>query len=163
MMNVRRMVAVVGLMVGILCCMPTTVSAQGLVYVPVKVCRVVDTRLIGLGTLLLANVDTHFNVRGNPAPLQGGSDPCGLPDEAEVAVMNVVSVQSSATGFMEVFPWNSRPTPPTSQLNYQSGVSIANEINVKLASISLAGFEFSVRPTTTTHVVIDVIGYYYSE
>lgn len=158
----RVKTVVVSLVMGIVACLvPSTL--QALEYQPLEVCRLVDTRLIGLGNPLPANTETHFDARGVSAPLQGGTAGCMAPTEAETVVVNVVAVGASGTGFLEVYPWQARPDPPTSRLNYVVTTAIANEIHLELAPISLAGFEFSVRPSTSTHVIVDLIGYFYTE
>ncbi len=152
---------------GIVALCGLSTNAQALEFQPVTACRLADTRLIGVGNALPINIEKHFSARGVSAPLQGGSKGCMAPDEAEVIAINVVVIPAtgaSTNGFLEIYPWQARPDPPTSRLNYGTTNPIANEIDLELAPISLAGFEFSIRPNNATaHVVIDLVGYYFAE
>jgi hypothetical protein len=113
-------------------------------------CRVVDTRLPGptAGAPLVCGAEQVFTVTG-------GS--CGVPVSAKAVAANVTVTEPSKQGNLNVYPASSFP-PLTSVVNYIAGSTRANNAVIPLNG---AG-QIAVRcaPTGTTHVVIDVDGYF---
>jgi predicted outer membrane repeat protein len=113
-------------------------------------CRVVDTRQPGPtgGAPLICGVEQVFT-------LTGGS--CGVPAGAKAVAVNVTVAQPTGQGNLNVYPAFTLP-PATSVVNYVGGLIRANNAVVPL---NAAG-QVAVRcaPTGTTHVVIDVNGYF---
>jgi hypothetical protein len=106
-----------------------------------------------------------LDTRSQPAPagakLQGGR--VGqLPFDVfasqsiSAVVLNVTVDQPEAGGFVTVYPCD-QPRPETSNLNYSSGQTIANQVTTTLSGNGTVCF-FS---SATTHVIIDMMGAYY--
>jgi len=113
-------------------------------------CRVVDTRLPGPtgGAPLVCGAEQVF-------ALTGGA--CGVPGSAKAVAANVTVTRPSKQGNLNVYPASSFP-PLTSVVNYSAGSTRANNAIIPLNG---AG-QIAVRcaPTGTTHLVIDVNGYF---
>jgi len=109
-------------------------------------CRRVDTRL--LGGPLACGVNHVFTVTG-------GS--CGVPTSAKAVAANVTVTQASAQGNVNVFPASSFP-PLTSVLNYTAGVTRANNAIIPISGAGQVAVRCS--PSGSTHVIIDVSGYF---
>ncbi len=105
-----------------------------------------------------------LDTRSQPAPngekLAGG-DFGELPFGADAArsisavVMNVTVDQPEAGGFITVYPCD-QPRPVTSNLNYNSGQTIANLVTAKLSATG----SVCIFSSATTHVIIDLMGGY---
>jgi hypothetical protein len=113
-------------------------------------CRVVDTRLPGPtgGAPLICGVEQVLTVTGGA---------CGVPVSAKAVAANVTVTEPSKQGNLNAYPAFSFP-PLTSVVNYSAGSTRANNAVIPLNG---AG-QIAVRcaPTGTTHVVIDVGGYF---
>ncbi len=133
----------------------------GASYVPLaSPCRVVDTR--GGGGVLARSGSRAFQVAGTGSVFasQGGtSGGCGVPDgvpgvEATVSVV----APTGANGFVRVAP-NNGSVPTATFLNYTTRTGITNTGSITLSNTEVR--DVSVRNFGgTTHVVIDVQGYY---
>jgi hypothetical protein len=99
------------------------------------------------------------------APLQGGAEmpqqarlTCGgvtIPANAQAIVGNATVVQPGAGGFLTLWPsGNARPTVASS--NFLAGQIVNGPFTVGLG---LSG-QFMLYSTATTHIVVDVLGYY---
>ncbi len=127
------------------------------IFTPITPCRIADTRLAG-GTVL-ANQARDFLGSGASFLSQGGSDSdCGLPAAPAALVMNTTVVDPLAPGYLTVF-MTGRPRPLAASLNYATGQIVNNQM---IAVMSLSGQSggFSLYSYATTHVVIDVVGYF---
>ncbi|MCU1497995.1 MAG: hypothetical protein JWM47_1948 [Acidimicrobiales bacterium] len=135
----------------------TEAAAATAGYVPVRPCRIVDTRVAG--GALAAGTTRSFRVAGSGLGVQGGSAAwCGVPGGAVAAVASVTAVGPSASGYARVWPAG-QAMPNATMVNFSAGQSITNTGVVSLATVganqlSLANFGGS------THYVIDVAGYY---
>ncbi len=168
----KRGVRLLALVTGALA-VATHASAQSgarSIFVPVTPCRVVDTRQpspspIGGGTT------RSFDVVGaatNYAAQGGSATGCGIPGfSAGVPVVtavaiNVVAVNPSAQGNLVVFPTDTTPGT-SSTLNFPNSatipLNIANGVIIPVRQ-DQAGADLTVKPSQTTHVVIDVTGYF---
>ena len=112
-------------------------------FVPVQPCRLVDTRQVG----------------GEPVPAGGEHDVpvggrCGVADDATAAVVTLTVVGAAGSGFATLFPTGST-RPATSTLNYRTGQVVANTQITRLTDSSVSVFTLA-----STHVVIDVSGYF---
>ena len=132
------------------------------VYTPVKPCRIVDTRRAG--GKILSGFSRGYYVHGSGAQMsaQGGNAAgCTSPrGEPRAVHMDIVAVNSEGSGFLTVWPiGTSRPN--ASILNYFPGRSdpIANAFTVKTSFA--VGLDIGVYAYKATHVVADVMGYYY--
>ena len=85
----------------------------------------------------------------------------GVPAVSEVSgvVLNVTVDQPSAGGFLTLYPDLTSPRPEVSNLNFVAGQTVPNLAMVKV------GTNGNVRLynlSGTTHVILDVVGYYTS-
>ena len=87
--------------------------------------------------------------------MTGGT--CGVPSSATAISVNVTVTGATNQGNVRLFA-SGAPAPTVSTLNYVAGVNRANNA---VAPLSAAG-KVAVRcsPTGTTHVIIDVNGYF---
>jgi hypothetical protein len=114
-------------------------------------CRVLDTRLPSGptgGAPIICGVELTVAVTG-------GS--CGVPGTAKAIAANVTVAGPSKQGNLNAYPAGSFP-PLTSVVNYLAGLTRANNAVIPLNPAGQAAVRCS--PTGTTHVVIDVNGYF---
>lgn len=112
-------------------------------FTPVSPSRLADTRLT---TILPGGTSLKVPVLG-----RGG---VAASDVGAVA-LNVTVVSPQGSGYVTVFPTlESRPL--ASNLNYSAGQTIPNMVIAKLGSDG----SVSIYSTTTTHIVVDVAGYF---
>ena len=136
----------------------TTVSARfaytnGQSFVPLAPARLMDTRPSGFTVdgiaqrvgVRTAGTTTRLTVAG-----RGGVD-----EGAMAAVFNVTVVTPAAGGFLMVYPCNAG-RPDASNINFVAGQTVANSATVRLGG----GDEVCVFTSQTTHVIVDVGGYY---
>jgi hypothetical protein len=132
------------------------------VYTPVEPCRIFDTRKAG--GKILAYSSRNFNVHGGASLMipQGGNPAgCYSPrGEPRAVHMNIAVVGTNASGFLTVWP-KGASRPNAAVINYAPGKNdpISNSFTVKTGFI--VGQDISVYARSTTHVVADVMGYYY--
>lgn len=140
---------------------PTTLGSttDDLVFTPVTPCRIVDTRLTLEGKIL-GSTARSFHAHGADLSAQGGGN-CDNPnfDPGGIA-FNVTVTGPVGPGFATVYP-EGEPLPPTSSVNFTAGADVANAAAVKTTIGAVApGFDFEVYASQTTHVIVDLIGYY---
>jgi len=131
-------------------------AAAALIDIPagdfytVPPCRVFDTRLVGTQT----NASPLSCGRNYDFTMVGGT--CGVPSGAKALSLNVTVTAPSVLGNLKAFP-SGTPAPAASILNYVAKGTRANNAVVSLGS---AG-KMSVRCSSgTTHVIVDVNGYF---
>jgi hypothetical protein len=131
---------------------------QDLVYTPVTPCRIVDTRRATEG-VLAAGVARTFDVDGSSLAEQGGSATgCGIPlAVAQAVTMTIVAVQPAGSGYLTAWGLGQRPTT-SSVLNYAANAVIANTAIIPV--VPGGGNDFTLFSLATTHVVVDVLGYF---
>jgi subtilisin family serine protease len=112
-------------------------------YTPVSPSRLADTRLT---TILRGGTSLKVPVLG-----RGGVAASGVGAVA----LNVTVVGPQGSGYVTVFP-TLEPRPLASNLNYSAGQTIPNMVIAKLGSDG----SVSIYSTTTTHIVVDVAGYF---
>ena len=120
-------------------------------FYTVGLCRVFDTRLPGGptgGTPLACGIDHSFT-------MTGGS--CGVPATARAISLNLTVTAPTAQGNVRLFT-SGTSAPLASTLNYVAGLTRANNAVLLLS----AGGQIALRctPSGTTHVVVDVNGYF---
>ena len=155
----------------------TSIPAQalddGLVYVAVDPCRIVDTR--NTGGAIPADTSRNFLVSGTSGQLavQGGSTDClnpragSKPLAISAYVLAVPPVSGSIAGVLTAFPAGD-PDPAVgagSTVNFAAGQVIGNTTTITLCdptgSCPTNG-EFAILSRLTNQeVVVDVQGYYY--
>jgi hypothetical protein len=128
-----------------------TVTPPGLGFYTVTPCRVVDTRDVGgptLGAPLSCGTDRSFSIVGGA---------CGVPASAIAVSLNVTATAPTAQGNVRLFA-SGAPVPTVSSLNYAAGQTRANNAVAPLS----AGGQIAVlcMPSGTTHVILDVNGYF---
>ena len=130
---------------------------KNLTYTPVIPCRIADTRIVG-GAITPGGLRS-YDVRG--AVVSQGGNPAGCPSpggEPRGVQLSVTAVPVVGAGHLRLFPFDT-PTPHASALNYKTGSNIANAVSVQ----ACYGCTKDVNVQSfggTTHVVIDVMGYY---
>lgn len=102
-------------------------------------------------------------------PSQGGAGPVsafqtkrvqvtgrgGVPASATSVVLNVTVTEARGSGFVTLFPaGESKPT--ASNLNFAAGDTTPNQVVVKVG----AGGAVDIYSHATTHVIVDVLGYF---
>jgi len=109
------------------------------------------------------------NVGGYDTPLGGTSRDvqvaglAGVPAGADAVVLNVTVTDATAPSYLQVWPAGLSALPPSSNLNFDTGETIANQVTVQLGrdpgdqgKVSLYNF------SGTVDVIADVTGYYQS-
>jgi hypothetical protein len=119
-------------------------GATGSHYNPLAPSRILDTRT-GAGPVGPAGTITV------PVAGQGG-----VPASASAAVVNVTVTQPSVGGFLTVFPGGTA-RPLASNLNFVAGQTVPNLVVAKLGADGTVSLYNSAG---TTHVVLDVVGWY---
>jgi len=117
-------------------------SPTGSAYTSVPPSRLVDTRAgapVGGGATRAVNVASASFV----------------PPDAVAAALLVTVTVPSATGWLTVFPCG-QSDGGTSTINFAAGQTVANLTVAKLGNAGAV----CVRPNVTTHVVIDIAGWY---
>lgn len=120
-------------------------------------CRVVDTRQpAGTwgGPALAANSTRTFPFRSR----------CGIPLDARAVSLNVTTVNEGATGDLRLYPADA-VLIAASTINFSAGKARANNAMVILGGgggISVRN-DMPVGSTATTHVLIDVTGYFLAQ
>ena len=146
----------------------TSIPAQalddGLVYVAVPPCRIVDTRNAGGG--IPADTSRGFLASGTSSELaaQGGTADCENPraESEPLAISAYVLATGGSTknGVLTAFPaGDDDPAPGAgSTLNFAKGQIIGNTTTITLGTAS----QFAVLARNTDqNVVVDVQGYFY--
>lgn len=116
-------------------------------FFPLTPCRLVDTRSTE-GPALQGGVSRAFQAGGR----------CGIPAGAVSMAVNITSVAAEADGFLSLAP-SGAPEPATSSINYRTGKTRSNNAIVNIGSDGMFGV-FCQQATGTSHVVIDVSGYF---
>jgi hypothetical protein len=90
----------------------------------------------------------------------------GIPANATGAVLNVTATNTTAPGFLTIFPDDNCTIPTTSNLNFQPGDSVANQVVTRLSlkaqcsEAAGAGAIDIYNSNGTTDVIVDVFGYF---
>jgi lysophospholipase L1-like esterase len=139
--------------------LPAPSTAEDLQYTPVTPCRIVDTRLAG-GAIPPGGVRS-YDVRGALASQGGNPSGCPSPKGEPRAVHVNVTVLPLGNGNVRAFPFGSA-SPTASLVNYRSDAqNVANSGTVKTCFNCAKDINIQSN-FGTAHVVIDVLGYYYS-
>lgn len=155
-----------------------TPTGAPLLTFPVEPCRVLDTR-VSLGALPGETaMDVH--VRGSALAASEGAarSDCHIPPSAEAVIINVTVIQPTANAYLKINGYGTVAgvNGPYSRLTYRALENVANEMTVSLCNIYLypaphepCGFNGStyndlqilnMGPVgSSTHIVIDVVGY----
>ena len=86
----------------------------------------------------------------------------GVPTDATAVALNLTVVNTSADGYLTVWPAGAN-RPVASSVNWTAGQVVANRVIVKLGSGVLNGGKISIyNAVGSTNVVADVVGYFTS-
>ena len=133
----------------------TVSSGERAVYVPISPVRVLDTR----SSTKVVNDTLRLVVEGTISA--GGTTQQVVPTDASSVAINVTATGSQKNGdygFVTAFPCTSEDdaVPNASSLNFETGVDIANALNVTTSSNgSICLYVYG-----STHLIVDVAGYY---
>lgn len=103
---------------------------------------------------LAAGQSVAIQVSGRQVTLPDGTKTT-VPTTASAAAINVIAIESSAAGFLTVWPCGS-PLPVASTLNYRAGEIRANGSIVSVGS----GGQICVYAHQTTDIVMDLTGWF---
>ena len=120
-------------------------------FIALAPCRVADTRGNGFSgpfgpPYLAAGTPRDFPIAGQ----------CGIPAGAVAVSLNLTVTETSATGYLVAFAQGD-PIPPTSNLNYSEGQTVANAAIVALGA---TGGITVVPVAAGLHLIVDTNGYY---
>ena len=129
-------------------------------FTPVTPCRRVDTR-VAVGALpprAARNYWASDPVRIGQAG--GNAAGCGVPVGPEALALTITAVLPQQVGNLIAYPAGTDP-PLASALNFLGGQIIANTTIVPIASRAAENFALFNNSDGTTHVVVDVVGYFW--
>jgi hypothetical protein len=102
----------------------------------------------------------------NPQPLASGVartfgvwNTCDIPLDARAVALSIVSVAPTAQGHLVAYP-SSVSQATFSSLNFAAGETRANASIVSLGETGSVALKATVGGGGTTHVIVDVTGYY---
>jgi hypothetical protein len=121
---------------------PSSAAAAALFY-PISPTRLLDTRVDGNQLAASSYLGEQFAGVG------------GISDQATAIVANLTSTDTTSASFYTLSPEEAAPT--TSDLNWLSGVAVAN---LDLASLNTAGDAYLFNDQGSADAVIDVSGYF---
>jgi alpha-tubulin suppressor-like RCC1 family protein len=131
-------------------------------FQPLTPCRAVDTRVAGGPLTTGAGASRNFRVGGTGSmAAQGGTtsaNGCNVPDSAAAAVVSVTAVGPVGTGFLRGGP-NTGSAPAATVVNYTGAINMTNTGAMRLGAVSANDITIQ-NFGTSTHVVVDVVGYY---
>ncbi|HUF97696.1 MAG TPA: hypothetical protein VMM60_06160 [Ilumatobacter sp.] len=151
-----------------------TVRAAGTpsVFVPIAPARVLDTRIdAGLSGPFTSDQQRLLDVTGTIPVVQTGdviANDAPVPDGVTGIVANVTVVGPSTPGYLSVRPGNATGEPTTTNVNFTTaGAIVPNSVTVEVPTSgegigAIALWFHGTDPTATTHVLVDIVGYYQS-
>lgn len=141
-----------------------------LIYVPVKQCRLIDTRNSSSGNLV-AGVTQNFLAYGSVASQGGNASGCPQPKEtggpspvAMAANITAVGTGASGDGNIKAFASDGASATALSLVNFKAGTNIANAATIPLCKGASCpgGTQLSlVSGLANVPAVVDVLGYFY--
>ena len=131
------------------------------VYVPIRPCRIVDTRSAAAGKFAPSTTRT-FRMRGTSGfvPQGGTNGGCGVPASATGVSVNTTMTSISGSGHLSNYPVGGTAST-TNFTTFAAGGQLTSNPTFALAT---AGTEpsLAIRSSSgaNTHLIIDVTGYY---
>jgi hypothetical protein len=110
-------------------------------------CRLVDTRTTSAPALVASGL-RNFTV----------TNACGIPTTAKAISVNLTVTGPAAPGFVTLFPGDG-PAPATSNINFSTGQTRANNAVVPLATNGTGVLRVLNGAPGTVHFILDVNGY----
>jgi hypothetical protein len=136
-----------------------------LVFFPLVPCRLVDTRFVTGGPApIVPGSPRDFEANLNLGPQGGNAAGCGVPSLDPAAIqVTITAVNPTGTGNLRAYPVGS-PVPNASVVNYAlpgTGLNLANTTTLPILQSGASATEFTIQAdASTTHVVVDVVGYF---
>lgn len=130
-------------------------------FVPIAPARILDTRRsLGLADQFVSVAPRTLKVTG-AVPTTTGRRTV-VPNGATGVSLNVTAVSPTEAGFLTVRPGGQTGVAETSSLNFKRGDVFPNAVTVALSSSGTIQIIFDAygNPGHTTHVLVDVVGYY---
>ncbi len=125
----------------------------GATYKPTAPVRLLDSRVAnGLSGAFRARTPRTWQITGRG----------GIPAGATAITGNLTVTGQTGAGFVTVGPTVSA-NPTTSTINFPLGDTRANGLTVKLAANGTLSAVYMAAAGTTTHVILDVTGYYMAD
>lgn len=127
-------------------------TSQGYMFHPVLPARILDTRsgssYQGAGTTLVPNTPFNFQVTGLGE----------IPSNAVAVLGNATVTQTTANnGYITIYPYGLSQKPPTSDLNWMAGETVANAVLVTLGTNGKLTAETEI---SSCALIMDVFGWY---
>ena len=123
---------------------PVQAATVGTAYHPVTPSRILDTRVDG--GALGPGANLNLQVTGI----------AGVPADATAVVLNVTATDTTAQGYLTVYPAGGAP-PLASNLNWTAGQTVAN---LAVVQVSSAGAITIHNASGSVQVVVDLQGYF---
>jgi hypothetical protein len=123
-------------------------SATGGTFTPTAPKRIIDSRE-GSGVPLSANATRDVQITGVQ----------GIPSNAVGVVADVTQVGATAANFLTLYP-SGTTAPTASSLSYSANEILTKEVTVKLGSNGALTIKNGPSGASTSHFIIDVVGYY---
>lgn len=140
---------------------PLAVATTGQFYYPLTPCRILDTRIatgIYAGPIVGRTEKTFHAKSVTEIENQGGKPGgCGVPTAATALVLNITSTQQAGKGYLTAYP-SGEIRPNASIINFSEN-TVANSTIMPICT-PICQSDFTIYAYTTTHVVIDVMGYF---
>ncbi|MES1240797.1 MAG: hypothetical protein ABUT39_04195 [Acidobacteriota bacterium] len=126
-------------------------AAGGSDFYTLEPCRLLDTR-------------NAYGPYGGPAMLPGqrilkATGQCGIPASAKALAVNITAFNPAVSGNLRFFPGDADPNS-SSVINFQPGITRANNATVMLASSGSGTLGIYNSASTGVHVLVDVFGYF---
>jgi hypothetical protein len=129
-----------------------TVPTPPIAFMAIPACRLADTR--GNGFTGAFGPPSMIAQSPRVSPLAGF---CGTPGTAPAVSANVAVTNTSAAGFLAVWPGGApQPSPLVASLNYAAGQTIANAV---IAPLRTSG-GLTVQARFGLDLIMDVNGYF---
>src|SRR5664280_3715218 len=125
-----------------------TQSTASLAFYSLSPCRLADTRQPGGGGPIPGGTTRDFPILGIPG--------CSVPSTAVAYSLNFTAVPPGPLGYLTAWPMGGA-RPNVSTLNDLTGTIVAN---AAIVGAGVGTGEISVYPSSTTHLVIDIDGYF---
>jgi hypothetical protein len=131
----------------------TDPSAAGGQFTGLTPARILDTRI---GTGGLSTVGSNSTVMAQVAG-QGNVPAMTAAVPPRAVVLNVTVTNTSAAGYLTLFPSDASTRPLSSDLNWTAGLTVPNLVVVKLGADGKVAMFNGVG---STDVIADVVGWY---